>query len=49
LAEVVEEVHRQAQEAKLPANLQKKVRDALKRNPEKSWDAVIAELVMEGS
>jgi hypothetical protein len=49
LAEIAEEVHQEAQEAKLPANLRKKVREALKHNPEKSWDAVIAELVMEGS
>jgi hypothetical protein len=49
LAEIAEEVRQEAQEAKLPANLRKKVRDALKRNPEKSWDAVIAELVVEGS
>jgi hypothetical protein len=42
--EIAEEVHELAEKAKIPNGLEKKVKDALRFDPSRPWDAVVEEL-----
>jgi hypothetical protein len=45
--EIAEAIHERVEQAKLPGTLDRKVRKALKKDPTRCWDDVVAELAAE--